>query len=179
MPSAADAIDREIGPAEISPMTTQRRRIKLVQVIIVTASFLVGVLILKFVTSPGAGQPGPEVGSIPSGNVGDGGDRRTNEFKLAPGADPTNDCESAFAAGDFHFVGVYGYSLELPGIPEGFANLIRLEKRYKVVAGTSDNWRNGSDAAFNRTAQSYAEDYNKLLIELDRNRQVRPNGVAK
>jgi len=75
-------------------------------------------------------------------------------------ADPAQDCRRAIAHHDLRFVGVAGYALDVPGVPD-------YHERYwktngvKVITGTSDT----GDRAFNEAARAYARRYNEQLLK--------------
>lgn len=50
-------------------------------------------------------------------------------------ADPDNDFEVAIAKKDYRFIGVYGYSLDVPGV---LIKCLDREKDIKPIEGTTD-----------------------------------------
>ena len=86
-------------------------------------------------------------------------DRPKNEIQLTDFSDPTNDCMIAFKKGNSAFMGVYGFSIDIPGIPKNLAEEVRRNNGYKVIAGTSDSGPDGG-------ARDYAKAYNVFLITL-------------
>ena len=64
--------------------------------------------------------------------------------------------QAALATSDLRFLGVYGYTLEVPGAPRGDT---LPENSVLVIPGTSDD----GDAELNERARSYAKAYNVLL----------------
>ena len=75
-------------------------------------------------------------------------------------ADPEHDCTQAISRYDLRFVGVAGYALDVPGVPD-------YETRYwktngvKVMRGTGDV----GDRVFNESARKYARRYNLHLLK--------------
>lgn len=63
----------------------------------------------------------------------------------------------AIAAGDHRYLGVNGYTVEIPGLKDA-----RLPaSAVQVIPGTSDD----GDSDLNDSARAYAEQYNRLLTE--------------
>jgi hypothetical protein len=75
-------------------------------------------------------------------------------------ADPAQDCRSAIAHHDLRFVGVAGFALDVPGVPDYFDRYWK-SNGVKVIAGTSD----ASNHAFNVSARTYARRYNEQLLK--------------
>jgi len=79
-------------------------------------------------------------------------------------ADPQRDLAAALARGDRRFVGVYGYSADVPGVDSPDQGLL---KRYGVryLRGTSDAMTSQEDERLNKLAHRYAKKYNGLLLQ--------------
>ena len=75
-------------------------------------------------------------------------------------ANAEQDCKRAIAHRDLRFVGVAGYALDVPGVPN-------YHERYwktngvKVIEGTSDV----GNRPFNDAARTYARRYNEELLK--------------
>ena len=74
--------------------------------------------------------------------------------------DAEQDCLRAIAHHDFRFVGVAGYALDIPGVPDYHARYWKTNG-VKVITGTSDV----GDLAFNEAARKYARRYNARLLK--------------
>ena len=75
-------------------------------------------------------------------------------------ADPQRDISSALARGDRRFIGVGGYTLDTPGVEHSLAS------RYGIrYLPTTDSISGPEHARLHQLALSYAERYNKLLLE--------------
>lgn len=76
-------------------------------------------------------------------------------------ADPQRDLTAALARDDSRFIGVYGYAPFTPGVERSVAS--RYGIRY--LQGTSDAIQNHEHFRLKQLASSYAEQYNKLLLQ--------------
>jgi hypothetical protein len=65
--------------------------------------------------------------------------------------------ESAIASGDHRYLGVYGYTLAVPGVPE---SSVPTPDQVLVIPGTSDD----GDPGLNQRARDYAMSYNRQLV---------------
>jgi hypothetical protein len=75
-------------------------------------------------------------------------------------ANPEKDCQFAIARHDFRFVGVAGFALDVPGVPDYHARYWETNG-VKVIGGTGDvGHRN-----FNEAARAYASRYNAALLK--------------
>jgi hypothetical protein len=83
-------------------------------------------------------------------------------FRLAhpERANPEKDCQRAIARNDFRFVGVAGFVLDVPGVPDYQARYWKTNG-VKVIAGTSDVGHRD----FNEVARAYANRYNAALLK--------------
>jgi hypothetical protein len=71
--------------------------------------------------------------------------------------------DSALGAHDLRFLGVYGYSLEVPGVPETEA--ARISKNgVLAIPGTSDAVVSEEHGTLDEKARAYATEYNALLV---------------
>jgi hypothetical protein len=71
--------------------------------------------------------------------------------------------ESALGARDFRFLGVYGYTLEVPGVPKNQTDRIS-KNGILPIPGTSDALVSDEHGNFNDQAREYAAKYNALLL---------------
>ncbi len=86
------------------------------------------------------------------------------EIIVSDSADFRDDFRRAIESGDNRFVGVWGYALEVPGVPD-YDELYSESNGVKVIAGTSDNFEvMGDDAYHNTFSRNYARGYNSLLL---------------
>jgi hypothetical protein len=85
-------------------------------------------------------------------------------------ADPNKDVEEAILRNDWRFVGVMGYTTEVPGV-EHFSKQYRKEYGVRVIEGTTDNVTSPDLAHLNEIAHSYALKYNKLLLKKIQSKQ--------
>lgn len=79
------------------------------------------------------------------------------------GANFEDDFRRAVDSGDVRFVGVMGYALEVPGVPDYDSKYSRLYG-VKVIEGTSDMYRDSLELQRGQFYQRYAENYNRLLL---------------
>jgi len=71
--------------------------------------------------------------------------------------------ESALGAGDLRFLGVYGYALEVPGVPKSEAD--RISKNGVLpIPGTSDALVSEEHGGLNDEVREYAAQYNGLVL---------------
>jgi hypothetical protein len=75
-------------------------------------------------------------------------------------ANAEQDCSRAIAHRDFRFVGVAGYALDVPGVPD-YQTRYWKTNGVKVMTGTSDV----GDLTFNEPARKYARRYNARLLK--------------
>ena len=77
-------------------------------------------------------------------------------------ADPKKEFKKAIAKKDYRFMGVYGYTLMVPGVPDYD---VKYSKKYKVwgIPGTSDAALDVKHWKLIKKVKKYAEAYNKLL----------------
>jgi TPR repeat protein len=94
-------------------------------------------------------------------------------MRMQPGRDPqklkeddaTADAKKAIAAGDFRLVGVYGYSVEVPGAPTDDWFEVKSKYGIRMIEGTSDTESGPEEEAFNNNARSYARKYNEVILK--------------
>jgi hypothetical protein len=78
-------------------------------------------------------------------------------------SDPIVDFRAALARKDYRFVGIMGYTLDIPGIDEN--NVLVRNGGVKVIKGTSDSIVDKEDARLQKLARDYAIKYNHLLLK--------------
>lgn len=75
-------------------------------------------------------------------------------------ADPLDDFNEAVKINDYRFIGVYGYSLNVPGVK---LKCLDAERDVKPIEGTSDSSSSYEEEKFNAVAKVYADYYNFQL----------------
>lgn len=85
------------------------------------------------------------------------------ELRKLAVADPVKDFEAAKKAGDLRFIGMMGYAMVVPGVPDYET---RYSKRVgvKVVKGTTDAITSREQDRLQEAVRAYAEKYNELVI---------------
>jgi len=79
-------------------------------------------------------------------------------------ANPEKDFETARRKGDLRFVGMMGYGLSVPGVPD-------YEKTYaksvgvKIIPGTTDAITSQKQSQLEEAVRLYAKRYNQLLLQ--------------
>jgi len=76
-------------------------------------------------------------------------------------SDPAVDLRDAIARRDFRFIGIMGYTLDVPGVHSD-DDLI-LKAGIKVIKGTSDADKDKRNGELQEMARSYATRYNRYL----------------
>ena len=95
-------------------------------------------------------------------------DKRVVNEELArlKSADPEVDVQVAMRKGDYRFVGLMGYALEVPGINQReFQEKYRDQYGVKTIEGTSDYLETPEIGELWLLGRRYAERYNRLLLE--------------
>ena len=86
------------------------------------------------------------------------------ELQWLKNANPIVDANKAIKNNDYKLLGVYGFSLTIPGVnkPTEFEH----QKKYgvKPIEGTSDALKNKEHAELNRMAYEYAKKYNEVIL---------------
>jgi hypothetical protein len=85
----------------------------------------------------------------------------TPELERIEFADPVIDAQTAISNRDFHFVGVFGIGLSVPGVTYD------LQKRYgaKGIPGTSDCIVSSEQLRLQALAVDYAKAYNRSVLD--------------
>lgn len=78
-------------------------------------------------------------------------------------ADPIADCNKAVEAGDYRFVGISGYGLNVPGAKRG----VDISKYgCRAIPGTNDVIQSNEHLRLQEVASEYAMLYNEHLVHL-------------
>jgi len=72
--------------------------------------------------------------------------------------------EQAMTKRDNRLLGVYGFALMVPGVPDSTAKVWSTSE-VLPIPGTSDVHGSGLEGKFNAEARSYAERYNAMLLK--------------
>jgi len=73
----------------------------------------------------------------------------------------TEDAASAYARGDDRLLGVYGFSVEVPGYDgDPYAH----KSKIRMLEGTGDAFCTKEEAALNHNARAYARKYNEIML---------------
>ena len=90
---------------------------------------------------------------------------RTLEAALEPLnlTEPENDAERHLAAGDQRVIGIHGYSISFPGLPDDASIALSEESGYRTIEGTSDCVIGGRHMELIAVATRYAERYNRHI----------------
>ncbi len=84
-------------------------------------------------------------------------------MRLVDSADYQDDFEEAIARADMRFVGVLGYALQVPGVPD-YDTVYSKSNGVKIIEGTSDSHPDSASLAQSVFFKSYAMGYNTLLL---------------
>jgi hypothetical protein len=79
-------------------------------------------------------------------------------------SDPVSDFATAKAKGDVAFLGMKGYAITVPGVPdydEKYAKFAGV----KVIRGTTDAIKTDGQRRIQDAVQNYAERYNHLVLD--------------
>lgn len=78
--------------------------------------------------------------------------------------DAKNDAKKAYLRGDFRFIGINGYTLQVPGI--SYTNINNYDYGTMIVPGTSDAICDAKQKYFIENATLYAKQYNQEILYL-------------
>ena len=78
-------------------------------------------------------------------------------------ADPLEELKEAIKLNDYRFIGIYRYSLTVPGVP---LKCIDLETDVRPIKGTSDAFSSYEEEKFNAIATVYADYYSFQLKKI-------------
>lgn len=78
--------------------------------------------------------------------------------------DAQNDAKKAYLRNDFRFIGINGYTLQVPGI--SYANIKNYDYGTIIVPGTSDAICDAKQKHFIENATLYAKKYNQEILYL-------------
>jgi len=87
-------------------------------------------------------------------------DRYVEVMSWLNDADPRKDFERAIENNDFRFMGIYGYSLQVPTVK---ASCLDYDRDINPIEGTSDAIMGYKHAKMIAIARTYAEDYNSRM----------------
>jgi hypothetical protein len=108
-------------------------------------------------TPPSDGSaPGPTAGASPEPAV-------FTRAQLKVAAAPAQ-ARRAHAVGDHRLYAVMGYALIFPAASRADADRLG----YRIIAGTSDNYRSDEERAFNEAAHAWAAAWNTEMLRLMR-----------
>jgi hypothetical protein len=91
-------------------------------------------------------------------------DRSLTNLRAVAGSDPVKDFAAAKAKGDIRFLAMMGYARFVPGVPDydqKYAKVVGV----KIIPGTTDAIKSDEQRRLQDAVQSYAERYNKLVVE--------------
>ncbi len=86
---------------------------------------------------------------------------RLVELRSLKVTNATEDATSAYARGDARLLGVYGYSVEVPGYG---GNPYTHKSKIRMLDGTGDVFCTQEEAGLNRNAKAYARKYNEAML---------------
>jgi hypothetical protein len=78
-------------------------------------------------------------------------------------ASPENDALSALERRDYSLLGVYRFSIYVPGVGSDYGTLITKFK-IRMIQGTSDIIIENDGNSFNKRAEAYASSYNRAIL---------------
>ena len=85
-------------------------------------------------------------------------------IKVTRSANYEDDFKNSVKRGDLRFVGLMGYALSVPGVPD-FEEKYSRSNGVKIIEGTSDSYNNTAELLENEFYEEYAKRYNALLLE--------------
>ena len=84
-----------------------------------------------------------------------------SELKLLRVDKAIDDASKAFKSGDHRFLGIYGYSREIPGVAgDPYEHM----KDTKMLEGTGDVFCGEEEHMLNKNARIYAKQYNEEIL---------------
>lgn len=86
-----------------------------------------------------------------------------DQIRSLQSADVSAEVAAAVSKGNFRFVGVMGFALTVPGVPD-YETKYATQYGLRVIEHTSDAIESPEHAQLQRVAHDYAERYNKLLL---------------
>ena len=75
--------------------------------------------------------------------------------------DVVKDVEASISQNDFRFCGIYGYAVDVPGVPKEFLKGTDSSHVW-MIEGTSDDIQ---DVRRQALCRKYAEQYNKMVVD--------------
>ena len=85
-------------------------------------------------------------------------------IKVADNADYRSDFKTSIEKGDYRFVGVMGFALITPGVPD-YDEKYEKSNSVKIIEGTTDSYEDSVALRIAVFKNEYATSYNKLLLE--------------
>lgn len=84
-----------------------------------------------------------------------------SELKLLKVDRAVSDAEAAYKSGDRRLIGVYGYSVEIPGFN---GDPYQHKNETKMLDGTGDVFCTKEEELLNQNARIYAKKYNEAML---------------
>lgn len=79
-------------------------------------------------------------------------------------ADPNHDFAVACRTGDVRFIGMMGYGLSVPGVPN-YEKVYAKSVGVKIIPGTTDAITNEQQRQLQDAVRFYAKKYNELVLD--------------
>ncbi len=86
-------------------------------------------------------------------------------LKWIESADAVEDVKNAISRQDYRFIGIAGYGIKVPGLPDDKYWEYTEKYGINVIKGTSDVIYGDEHARLIRIAENYAEIYNNMLLQ--------------
>ena len=87
------------------------------------------------------------------------------ELKKLNLKNPKQDVIKNLKNNDMRFIGVYGFTIMLPGIPDEYKFKIAKQYGIRAIKGTSDKIESSLHSDLISKAYGYAYEYNKILVK--------------
>lgn len=78
-------------------------------------------------------------------------------------ADYQEDFHQAIGRGDKRFIGVMGFTVQIPGVPDSDENIVK-SYGVRIIEGTSESYDDSASRARQVFCEGYAKSYNELLL---------------
>jgi hypothetical protein len=85
-----------------------------------------------------------------------------SELRLLKVEEASKDAEVAYKYGDLRLIGVYGYSVEVPGFT---GNPYDHKDEIRMLDGTGDAYCTDEEQSLNKNARIYAKKYNETMLD--------------
>lgn len=89
---------------------------------------------------------------------------RNASIDISDTANFYDDFETAVEERDLRFIGLYGFTIEVPNVPDYYQNYYGI-LGLKIIGGSLDTYWNHNELERHIRYQSYAENYNNLLLK--------------